>query len=111
MSALQPAFPGFDQHRIRVMGRLTVADIQTIVADFYRIPRAEMTSPNRKREVARPRQVAMYLARTIAGRSLNDIGARFGGRDHTTVLHGIRSVEANQRLFHDAQTLRIGLGE
>jgi chromosomal replication initiator protein len=73
--------------------RISIDEIQTRVSDQYRIRKAEMTSARRAREVARPRQVAMYLAKTLTLRSLPEIGRRFGGRDHTTVLHAVRKIE------------------
>lgn len=73
--------------------RVTVAEIKCVVADYYKIPLIEMTSARRSRGVARPRQMAMYLARNLTPKSLPDIGARFGGRDHTTVIHAIRTIE------------------
>lgn len=74
--------------------RLTVAAIQERVADFYGIPRFEMVSARRSKVVARPRQVAMYLAKRLTPKSLPDIGRRFGKRDHTTVIHAIKTIEA-----------------
>jgi chromosomal replication initiator protein len=71
-----------------------VSDIQRKVAAYYRLPLIEMTSARRSRDVARPRQIAMYLSRQLTLRSLPDIGRRFGGRDHTTVIHAIRQIEA-----------------
>jgi chromosomal replication initiation ATPase DnaA len=68
------------------------ADIQKVVAAYYNIPLAEMSSDRRARKVARPRQVAMWLCKQLTTRSLPDIGQRFGGRDHTTVLHAIRRI-------------------
>ena len=73
--------------------RISVDEIQTQVAEHYRIRKAEMTSARRAREVARPRQVAMYLAKQLTPKSLPDIGRRFGGRDHTTVIHAVRQIE------------------
>ena len=73
--------------------RISVDEIQTRVAEHYRIRKAEMTSARRSREVARPRQVAMYLAKQLTPRSLPDIGRRFGGRDHTTVIHAVKQIE------------------
>jgi chromosomal replication initiator protein len=74
-------------------GRVFVAEIQKQVAAAFEIPLSEMTSERRSREVARPRQVAMYLARKFTPRSLPMIGHQFGDRDHTTVMHAIRRVE------------------
>lgn len=73
--------------------RITVDDIQRTVADFYDIGTEELTSARRSRDLVRPRHVAMYLARTLTSRSMPEIGRQFGGRDHTTVLHGVRKVE------------------
>ena len=73
--------------------RISVDEIQTQVAEHFRIRKAEMTSARRAREVARPRQVAMYLAKQLTPKSLPDIGRRFGGRDHTTVIHAVKQIE------------------
>ena len=73
--------------------RISVDEIQTRVAEHYRIRKAEMTSARRARDVARPRQVAMYLSKQLTPRSLPDIGRRFGGRDHTTVIHAVKQIE------------------
>ena len=74
--------------------RITIAEIQRRVADHFELRLDDMTSPCRQRFVARPRQVGMYLAHTLAGRSLPQIGRAFGNRDHTTVLHACRQIEA-----------------
>ena len=74
--------------------RISIEDIQRKIADFYKLDPREFQSAQRSRRVARPRQVAMFLARTITERSLPEIGRRFGGRDHTTVLHACRRVAA-----------------
>ena len=73
--------------------RVTIDEIQRKVSDHYRIRQAEMASARRAREVARPRQVAMYLAKQLTPRSLPEIGRRFGGRDHTTVIHAVKQIE------------------
>ena len=73
--------------------RVTIDEIQRKVSDHYRIRQAEMGSARRAREVARPRQVAMYLAKQLTPRSLPEIGRRFGGRDHTTVIHAVKQIE------------------
>lgn len=73
--------------------RITVDDIQKACAAHYRIDAAEMRSKRRARAVARPRQVAMYLAKKMTPRSLPEIGRIFGGRDHSTVIHAIRTIE------------------
>ncbi len=74
--------------------RVTVDQIQKIVAEHYQLKQADLISERRARAVARPRQVAMWLAKQITTRSLPDIGRRFGGRDHTTVLHAVRRIES-----------------
>jgi chromosomal replication initiator protein len=73
--------------------RITIEDIQKRVAEHYGIKLADMHSARRARVVARPRQVAMYLAKQLTPRSLPEIGRRFGGRDHTTVMHAIKKIE------------------
>jgi chromosomal replication initiator protein len=73
--------------------RVTIDEIQRRVAEHYNIRLSEMTSDRRARAVARPRQVAMYLAKQLTTRSLPEIGRKFGGRDHTTVIHAIRKIE------------------
>jgi chromosomal replication initiator protein len=73
--------------------RITIDDIQKNVAAHFNIRVADMSSARRARSVARPRQVAMYLAKQLTSRSLPEIGRRFGGRDHTTVMHAVRKVE------------------
>jgi chromosomal replication initiator protein len=74
--------------------KVTVDMIQKTVAEHYNLKQADLISERRARAVARPRQVAMWLAKQITTRSLPDIGRRFGGRDHTTVLHAVRRIEA-----------------
>ncbi|RAK57195.1 chromosomal replication initiator protein DnaA [Phenylobacterium deserti] len=74
--------------------KVTVDMIQKTVAEHYQLKQADLISERRARAVARPRQVAMWLAKQITTRSLPDIGRRFGGRDHTTVLHAVRRIEA-----------------
>ncbi|MEQ8746498.1 chromosomal replication initiator protein DnaA [Pyruvatibacter sp.] len=73
--------------------RITIDDIQRKVTDYYNLRIVDMSSPRRSRSVARPRQVAMYLCKHLTTRSLPEIGRKFGGRDHTTVLHGINKIE------------------
>lgn len=73
--------------------RITIDEIQRKVAEHYNIRLADMHSARRSRNVARPRQVAMYLAKQLTARSLPEIGRKFGGRDHTTVMHAVRKVE------------------
>src|SRR5689334_25100841 len=73
--------------------RIKIEDIQRVVARQYNVSRAGLLSSRRTANVVRPRQVAMYLAKTLTLRSLPEIGRRFGGRDHTTVLHAVRKIE------------------
>ncbi len=73
--------------------RVTIEEIQKRVSDYYNIRVAEMSSARRAQMVARPRQVAMYLAKQLTSRSLPEIGRKFGNRDHTTVMHAIKRVD------------------
>ena len=73
--------------------KVSLAEIQRTVAEHYNIRLADLIGPRRTRNVARPRQVAMYLAKALTQRSLPEIGRDFGGRDHTTILHGVRRIE------------------
>jgi chromosomal replication initiator protein len=73
--------------------RVKIDDIQKLVASHYNISRADILSSRRTANVVRPRQIAMYLSKVLTLRSLPEIGRRFGGRDHTTVLHAVRKVE------------------
>ncbi len=90
--------------------RITIDEIQKRVAEHYNIRLADMHSARRARVVARPRQVAMYLAKQLTPRSLPEIGRKFGGRDHTTVIHAVRKVEElaaqDQSLRDDVALLR-----
>jgi chromosomal replication initiator protein len=74
--------------------RITIDEIQRAVCAHYRLDKSEMASKRRVRAIARPRQVAMYLAKELTPRSYPEIGRRFGGRDHSTVIHAVRTVEA-----------------
>jgi chromosomal replication initiator protein len=80
--------------RLSPLGKTSIEDIQRKTAEYYKLDVRDFHSPQRARRVARPRQVAMYLSRKLTTRSLPEIGRRFGGRDHTTVLHACRRVEA-----------------
>ena len=73
--------------------KVRIEDIQKVVASHYNVPRTEMLSNRRTRSVVLPRQIAMYLSKTMTPRSLPEIGRRFGGKDHTTVLHAVRKIE------------------
>ncbi len=73
--------------------KITIEEIQKKVAEHFNIRLIDMHSPRRSRSVARPRQIAMYLAKSITSRSLPEIGRKFGGRDHTTVMHAVKKIE------------------
>ncbi|MCJ9430014.1 chromosomal replication initiator protein DnaA [Kordiimonas sp. A6E486] len=77
--------------------KLTIDEIQRAVADYFNLRLSEMLSERRARNIARPRQVAMYLSKQLTSRSLPEIGRRFGGRDHTTVMHAVRKIEDLRR--------------
>ncbi|MDB9761559.1 chromosomal replication initiator protein DnaA [Alphaproteobacteria bacterium] len=74
--------------------RVTIEEIQKKVAEHFNIRLSDMSSPRRARAVARPRQIAMYLAKQLTSRSLPEIGRTFGGRDHTTVMHAVSRIES-----------------
>lgn len=82
-----------DLVRTREQKRVRIEDILRIVSRHFKVPRNDLLSSRRSRDVVRPRQIAMYLAKALTSRSLPEIGRRFGGRDHTTVLHSVRKVE------------------
>ena len=90
--------------------RVTIEEIQKKVAEHYNIRLSDMSSPRRARNVARPRQVAMYLAKQLTTRSLPEIGRRFGGRDHTTVMHAVSRVaelmQQDNAFAEDVELLR-----
>jgi chromosomal replication initiator protein len=83
------------------------------VSEHYSIRLSDMIGPKRVRSIARPRQVAMYLSKQLTSRSLPEIGRRFGGRDHTTVMHGVRRIEElktlDSQMFEDVEMLRRAL--
>jgi chromosomal replication initiator protein len=89
--------------------QLSIEHIQKTVADYFKIKVADMHSKKRTRVIARPRQVAMFLAKELTPMSLPAIGEAFGGRDHTTVLHGCRTIAdlrlGDQQLNHDLHVL------
>ncbi|AJE44716.1 chromosomal replication initiator protein DnaA [Celeribacter indicus] len=93
--------------------KVTVEEIQRKVAEHYAIRLSDMIGPKRVRSIARPRQVAMYLAKQLTSRSLPEIGRRFGGRDHTTVMHGVRRIEelkgTDSQIADDIELLRRAL--
>jgi chromosomal replication initiator protein len=90
--------------------RVTIDEIQKKVAEHFNVKVADMSSARRSRVVARPRQVAMYLAKQLTARSLPEIGRKFGGRDHTTVMHAVKRVEelcaSDRALAEDVELLR-----
>ena len=98
-----------DQKRVRI------EDIQRIVARHYNVSRQELVSNRRTRVIVKPRQIAMYLAKTLTPRSFPEIGRRFGGRDHTTVLHAVRKIEElvgeDTKLSHEIELLKRLINE
>ena len=93
--------------------KITVEEIQRKVSDHYNIRLSDMIGPKRVRTFARPRQIAMYLSKQLTSRSLPEIGRRFGGRDHTTVMHGVRRIEElmqkDSQIADDLELLRRSL--
>ena len=81
--------------------QISVENIQKTVADYYKIKIADMYSKKRPASIARPRQIAMYLAKELTQKSLPEIGELFGGRDHTTVLHAVRKMTAERQLLSE----------
>lgn len=104
-----------DLIRHREPRRVKIEDIQRLVANHYNVSRADILSSRRTATVVRPRQIAMYLAKSLTLRSLPEIGRRFGGRDHTTVLHAVRKIEGmvsiNQELAGEIDHLKRMLQE
>ncbi|TQI74966.1 chromosomal replication initiator protein [Bosea sp. AK1] len=93
-----------DLVRTREPRRVKIEDIQKLVATRYNVSRADILSERRTAAVVKPRQIAMYLSKALTPRSLPEIGRRFGGRDHTTVLHAVRKIEkaiSEDRSLHD----------
>lgn len=90
--------------------RVRIEDIQRIVARQFNVSKNDLLSNRRTRMIVRPRQIAMYLAKVMTPRSLPEIGRRFGGRDHTTVLHAVRKIEElasqDQNLAHEVELLK-----
>ncbi len=93
--------------------KITVEEIQRKVSDHYNIRLSDLIGPKRLRTFARPRQIAMYLCKQLTSRSLPEIGRRFGGRDHTTVIHGVRRIEElkakDSQIAEDLELLRRAL--
>jgi len=89
--------------------QITLDEIQIKVADYYRMKLHEMHTARRSRDVARPRQIAMYLSKRLTQKSFPDIGKAFGGRDHTTVMHGVKAIEkliqTDKQMADDVQLL------
>jgi chromosomal replication initiator protein len=90
--------------------KVTVEEIQRKVCAHYNLRMTDMLSARRSRGIARPRQVAMYLSKQLTTKSMPEIGRRFGGRDHTTVLHAVKQIEklkaADSQLAEDVELLR-----
>lgn len=90
--------------------RIWIEDILHVVSKHYGVSRVDLLSARRTKNVVRPRQIAMYIAKTLTLRSLPEIGRRFGGRDHTTVLHAVRKIEglvrADQTLAAEVELLK-----
>jgi chromosomal replication initiator protein len=90
--------------------KITIEEIQRRVAEHYNIRLSDMIGPKRVRTIVRPRQIAMYLSKQLTSRSLPDIGRRFGGRDHTTIMHGVKKIEemmtTDSQLSDDLQMLK-----
>ena len=92
----------FDQKRVK---QITAELIMQTVTDYYGLTMSDLTGPTRKREITVPRSIAMYLTRELTGMSLPQIGTVFGGRDHTTVLHSCKTVEANMTESTDVKAV------
>ena len=111
----RPITPEMTQEVLRDLLRsndrkITIEEIQRRVAEYYNVRLADMLSARRARAVARPRQVAMYLSKQLTTRSLPEIGRKFGGRDHTTVIHAVRKIDelrqADSGIEEDVDLLR-----
>ena len=90
--------------------RVRIEDIQKVAARHYNVSKNDLLSNRRTRIIVRPRQIAMYLSKILTPRSLPEIGRRFGGRDHTTVLHAVRKIESllkeDDKLAHEIELLK-----
>jgi chromosomal replication initiator protein len=106
--AIRDLVHGMEPRRIRI------DEILKVIARHYGVSRSDLLSERRHRSVVWPRQIGMYLAKQLTSRSLPEIGRRFGGRDHTTVLHAIRKLEThlagNPRLKDELEELKKLLG-
>ena len=93
--------------------QITIENIQKTVADYYRLKIADMHSKRRPANIAKPRQIAMYLSKEMTQKSLPEIGSAFGGRDHTTVLHAVKKInkerQVDEQLRHDLHILEQSL--
>ena len=79
-----------------IAGDITVEDVVRRVSEVSNVPEKEIVGKSRKMEIAEARQISMYLCRKIIGTSLNNIGVYFGGRDHTTVMHAVKTIDKKQ---------------
>ncbi|MCE8472380.1 chromosomal replication initiator protein DnaA, partial [Rhodovulum sulfidophilum] len=90
--------------------KVTIEEIQRKVSEHFNMRLSDMIGPKRHRTIARPRQIAMYLAKQLTQRSLPEIGRRFGGRDHTTVMHAVKRIEdlrsKDSQIDEDLELLR-----
>jgi chromosomal replication initiator protein len=95
--------------------KVTIDEIIRKVADHYKLRMTDILSPRRARSVARPRQIAMYLAKKLTSKSLPEIGRSFGGRDHTTIIYGVKKIEElrtiDNQIAEDVELLRRMLEE
>ena len=95
--------------------RIRIEDIQRVVSKHYNVSRSDLLSSRRTRTIVRPRQIAMYLSKMLTPRSLPEIGRRFGGRDHTTVLHAVRKIEelaaSDNSLQQEIEMLKRNIAE
>ena len=90
--------------------KVTIDEIMRKTCEHYNIRQSDMVGPSRARNIARPRQMAMYLCKKLTQRSLPEIGRKFAKRDHTTILHGVRRIEElmaiDSQIAEDAERLR-----
>ncbi len=99
-----------DLLRARESKKPKIEDIQRVTSQHFNVSRQDLVSARRTKVIVRPRQIAMYLSKTLTPRSLPEIGRRFGNRDHTTVLHAVRKVEdlitKDNQMAEDIETLK-----
>lgn len=123
------AYPGFDiqplyYHQMWFFDLITerkaapaelpkIEQIQRAIAVYFGISKLDLLSDRRTMDIARPRQIGMYLAKKLSLKSLPEIGRRFGGRDHTTILHGVRKIEdllpIDEKLQRDVEAIKASL--